>query len=53
MRVAKDIKSTRAGNAKLATMSSEKGLKAHEKKTLFVIVGIKKYREEMEKRSIG
>ena len=48
LRVSDDIDSTRVGNAKLASMTSEKGLKAHEKKTTYVIVGTKKYREKME-----
>ena len=43
--------SSRAGNVKLAAMTSEKGLKAHESKTTYVIVGTKKYREEMEEES--
>ena len=41
--------STRAGNAKLSTISIEKGLQAHETKTTFVVIGAKKYREQMEK----
>ena len=49
LRIAENVKSTRAGNAKLSTMSTEKGLKAHDKKTTFVIIGTKKYREETEK----
>ena len=51
LRIGIDIDSTRAGNVKLAAMTSEKGLKAHESKTTYVIVGIKKYREEMEEES--
>ena len=51
LRIAEDIKSTRAGNAKLAKMTVEKGLQAHETKTTFVIVGTKKYRGEMEKEA--
>ena len=47
LRVADNIKSTRAGNVKLSTMSTEKRLLAHKKKTTFVIIGDKKYREEM------
>ena len=49
LRITEDVKSTRVGNAKLAAMTSEKGLKAHEKKTTFVIIGTKEYRESMEK----
>ena len=47
LRVADNIKSTRAENAKLSTMATEKGLLAHKKKKTFVIIGDKKYREEM------
>ena len=47
LRIAEDIKSTRAGNAKLAKMTSEKGLKAHETKTTYVIIGTKKYRADI------
>ena len=52
LRVAEDIKSTRAGNAKLSAMSVEKGLKAHETKTKFVVIGTQKYREEMEQEVV-
>ena len=45
--------STRAGNAKLSTMSVEKGLKAHESKTTFVIVGAEKYRNAMEQEIVA
>ena len=51
LRVAESINSTRAGNAKLARMTLEKGLKAHQKKTTYVIVGKRKYREKMEKEA--
>ena len=49
LRIAEDIKSTRAGNEKLSMMTSEKGLTAHETKTTFVIIGTKEYRSEMMK----
>ena len=52
LRVAEDIKSTRAGNAKLSAMSVEKGLKAHETKTTFVVIGTQKYIEEMEQEVV-
>ena len=51
LRVAEDINSTKVGNVKLASMTVEKGLKAHEKKTTYVIIGTKKYREQMEKEA--
>ena len=51
LRIAEDINSTRVGNAKLAAMTMEKGLKAHKKKTTYVIIGTKKYREEMEREA--
>ena len=35
LKIEANIQSTRAGNAKLSTMSVEKGLKAHETKTSF------------------
>ena len=47
LRITENVKSTRTGNAKLSTMSTEKDLKAHDKKTTFVIIGTKKHREEM------
>ena len=50
LRIGVDIKSTRVGNAKLAAMTSQKGLRAHETKTTYVIIGGKKYREDMEKK---
>ena len=53
LRVAENIQSTRAGNAKLSTMSVEKGLKAHESKTTFVIVGEEKYRKAMEQEIVA
>ena len=53
LRVAENIQSTRAGNAKLSTMSVEKGLKAHESKTTFVIVGAEKYRNAMEQEIVA
>ena len=49
LRIAEDIKSTRAGNEKLSKMTTEKGLQAHETKTTYVIIGTKGYRSEMEK----
>ena len=49
LRVGVDIKSTRVGNAKLAAMISQKVLHAHETKTTYVIIGSKKYRDDMEK----
>ena len=51
LRIGEDINSTRVGNAKLATMSAEKGLKAHDKKTTYVIIGTKRYREKMMKEA--
>ena len=47
LRVGENIESTRVGNAKLASMTSEKGLKAHEKKTTYVIIGTQKYRKQL------
>ena len=47
LRIAEDVNSTRVGNAKLAAITSEKEIKAHEKKTTFVIVGTKEYRKNM------
>ena len=53
LRVALNLQSTRAGNAKLSTMSVEKGLKTHESKTTFVIVGAEKYRKAMEQEIVA
>ena len=51
LRVAESINSTRIGNTKLASMTAEKGLKAHQTKTTFVIIGTRKYREKMTKEA--
>ena len=39
LRVAEDTDSARVGNAKLASNTTEKGLKAHKRKKTYVIVG--------------
>ena len=44
-------KNRRIGNAKLAAMTSQKGLKAHKTKTTYVIIGSNKYREDMKKEA--
>ena len=51
LRVAENINSTRVGNAKLAGMTAEKGLKAHQTKKTYVIIGTRKYREKMTKEA--
>ena len=49
LRIAEDINATRAGNKKLAKMTSQKGLTAHDSKTTFVVIGTKEYRSTMMK----
>ena len=53
LRISENVNSTRAGNAKLAYMTIEKGLKPHPTKTTYIIIGSKKYREEMGNQVIS
>ena len=45
-RLAGSLESTRAGNIKLAGMMDEKGLKCHQDKTVLLVIGTKKFRQE-------
>ena len=47
MRVAPTLESARVGNIKLNRMLSERLLKCHPKKTCFVLMGTKKYKEKV------
>ena len=49
LKPSKDIRTAQVGMTKLAEMLKERGLKAHEVKTGFIIVGSKAFKEEVER----
>ena len=49
LRVAPTLESARVGNVKVHRMLSERLLKCHPKKTCFVLIGSKKYKEKVRK----
>ena len=48
-RLAIDVNSLRAGSQKLSSLMKQKGLQCHPTKTVFLIVGNKRYREQAKK----